>query len=114
MLLGAVLGAVALAFLGWVVWAAWDAANPETRSDLLGFRVLDDHRVEVRFEVIASSGSPVTCSVQALDSAQTAVGVTDVTVPAGSSDRREGRAVVRTRDKAVSATVTGCRLDRDD
>ena len=110
----AVLVVVGAALLGWLVWAALAAATPDTRSSLVSFRVLDDRRVEVRFEVIAEHESPVTCTVQAQDATGEAVGVTAVSVPAGRADRREATAVLATRSRAVNATIAGCRLGSDD
>lgn len=98
------------AFLGWLGWAALGAATPQTRSNVLGFRVLDDHRLEVRFEVTASRDSAVTCSIQALGRSTDVVGISAVTIGAGRSDRRLARTVVRTRERAVTATLAGCRL----
>ena len=110
----AALVVVGAALLGWLVWAALAAANPDTRSNMVSFRVLDDRRVEVRFEVIAARESPVTCTVQAQDATGEAVGVTAVEVPAGRADRREATAVLVTRSRAVNATIAGCRLGGDD
>jgi hypothetical protein len=100
-----VLGAL---FAAWVVWAGLGAATPEPGADVSAFRVVSDAEIEVR--VVATSGSPERfgCSVQALDRTREVVGVASVTLrPA--RDGREGRWVtVRTRDRAVTATVGRC------
>jgi hypothetical protein len=111
-----VVGLVALgaALLGWLVWAAVNAATPDTRSRLISFRVLDDRRVQVRLTVVADNSAAVTCTLLAQDATGEAVGVTSVTVPAGPDDDRDVEAVVPTRSRAVNATVAGCRLGTDD
>ena len=105
---------VATALVGWLVWAALAAATPDTRTSLISFRVLDDRRVQVQFEVIAESASAVTCTLQARDGSGEVVGVTRVAVPPGRQDRRQVEAVVGTRSRAANATIAGCRLGADD
>ena len=113
-MLVACLVVVATALVGWLVWAALAAATPDTRSSLISFRVLDDRRVQVQFEVIAESSSAVTCTLQARDATGEVVGVTRVAVPSGRQDRRQVEAVVGTRSRAANATIAGCRLGADD
>lgn len=108
------LAVVGAALLGWLIWAALAAANPDTRSAVLGFRVLDDRRVQVRFEVVADKAAAVTCSVRAQDSSGEIVGLTGVDIGPGPEDRREAETVLSTRGRAVTATVAGCRLQTDD
>jgi hypothetical protein len=105
-----VVGLVAVAFLGWLGWAALHAATPASRSEVLAFTVVNPHQVRVRFEVTAAHGSPVTCSLQAIDASHTTVGISSVVVPAAAQDRREAETVITTRDKAVTAIVAGCRV----
>jgi hypothetical protein len=105
---------VCAALLGWLVWAAWAASTPDSRSTLLGFRVRSDRAVEVRFEVTARREKTVVCRVQAQDSSGNVVGVTQVEVPPGQADRREAETVLSTRARAVTATVERCRTGPDD
>ena len=109
-----VIAVVSVALLTWLVWAALSASTPETRSSLLGFRVQSDREVWVRFEVVAERRSTAFCRVQAQDSSGEVVGVTEVEVAPGRSDRREAETVLSTRGRAVTATVAGCRVDPDD
>ncbi len=99
---------VATLFAAWVVWAGLGAAAPEPGADVTAFRVVSDAEIEVR--VAATSGSPERfgCSVRALDRTREVVGVASVTLRPGR-DSGEGRWVtVRTRDRAVTATVGRC------
>ena len=108
--LTAVVVVVVAALLSWLVWAALVAATPDVRSTLVGYRVIDDTQVRVRFEVVADRAEAVTCTVTAKDADGATTGVAQVTVPAGRRDVRDGETVVRTRARAVTASVAGCRL----
>jgi hypothetical protein len=101
--------ALAAAALGWLIWAALAAANPDVRSQVLEFRALDDNRVEATVEVVASSGSVVDCTLRAQDADHVTTGVGRLVSPGGSADRRVERTVIKTRDRAVVVTVGGCR-----
>jgi len=103
-----------LALLGWLVWVAVAASNPETRSTVVAFRVVDDRAVRVRFEVVADRDEPVTCTVQAQDGRGTTVGLATVEVPPGPREQRDAEVVVETRGRAATATVADCRLGADD
>ena len=106
--------AVGAGLLGWLIWAALAAATPETRTVLLGFRVINDREVAVRFEVIADREATATCRLRAQDSSGETVGVTEVEIAPAPRDRREVETVLATRARAVTATVAGCRLEEQD
>jgi uncharacterized protein DUF4307 len=101
------------AFGAWVLWAALGAATPDVRSELQSFRVVDDSRVRVSIEATADHRSPVICTVQAEDRNREPVGVTRVTLAPGQRATRATTTVVRTRSRAVTAVIVGCRLDRE-
>jgi hypothetical protein len=98
------------AFAAWVLWAALGAANPDIRSDLLGFQIVDADSVRARIEVSADARRPVTCTVQAQDRNHEPVGVVRKTLPSGTDATRRATVVVRTRSLAVTAVIVGCRL----
>ena len=102
------------ALLSWLLWAALVASTPAVRSTLIGFEIVDAGHVRVRFEVIADRAKAVTCTVTASDSSNETVGVTQVQVPPGPHDQRDVRTVVKTRDRAVTAIVAGCRVGGKD
>jgi len=103
-----------LALLGWLVWVAVAASNPETRSTVVAFRVVDDRQVRVRMEVVADREETVTCTVQARDGRGTTVGLATVEVPPGPREQRDAEVAVETRGRAATATVADCRLGTDD
>ena len=104
---GAVAAVVVLAtvFVGWVVWAALGAADRGPTAEVSGFRIESADRMQVRVRLATGSEGRASCTVQAVDRTRAVVGVTRVALgPA----RPERWVPVRTRDRAVSATVGGC------
>ena len=100
--LAAVLGAALLAF----AYVAWDrATSGRTRFTVLGYDVIDDHAVEVRFEVTKGADATVVCEVRARDRDGVEVGSEDVTVGPGSTVVTHRLATVR---RAATGEVTGC------
>jgi hypothetical protein len=99
---GAGLLLVALALAS---YAAWHRAAARTTASLRGYHVVDDHAVEVRFEVHRRHDAQVVCAVRATDRTGAQVGTADVTVAAGVTTVRH---VLSTSARAAAAQVTGC------
>lgn len=95
---------VAAAFLGWVAWAALFHGNPDARSGLVGFEIVDDHTVEVTVDVRLKETDEAECLVRAYSVDKSVVGEQPFT-------GLEGRqvATIRTERQATSAEVVGCR-----
>jgi hypothetical protein len=106
----AVLVVVVAAFGGWVLWAALGAATPDIRSDVVGFRIIDADSMRASIEVSADAGRPVTCTVQAQDRNHEPVGVARSTLSADGDATRHAEVVIRTRSRAVTVVILGCRL----
>ncbi|MGH8892138.1 MAG: DUF4307 domain-containing protein [Actinomycetes bacterium] len=107
---GAVAAAVVLGVLlaAWVVWAALGAAAPEANAHVTAFRVVSDAEIDVRVTAAAGSVGRFACSVRALDGTREVVGVAAVPLDASREGGTEGWVTVRTRDRAVTATVGRC------
>lgn len=67
--------AVALGFLGWLLWAMLFHSNPEIASEEIGHDVLDDHTatIEVRIEIDEGIEDP-TCALRAISHDKAVVG----------------------------------------
>lgn len=100
--------ALAAAFLGWVVWAALGAADPGPGAGVTAFKVVSDDEIEVRVTATTRVDVPFDCSVQALDRTREVVGVAAVALGTGGEGRTQRWVSVRTRDRAVTATVGRC------
>lgn len=103
---GAVLVAAALA---WVVWAGLGQAQVDARVTAVGFRVVDDGRVDVTYDVGKDPSSTVVCSLRALDQYKTAVGIAEVRVGPASERVTRRTDSVRTSALAVTGIAEGCR-----
>lgn len=103
----ALLAAVGLA---WVVWAGLGQADADVRWTDLGFRVVDDTRVTVTYNVGKDPAATAVCSLRALDRTKAVVGIARVTV--GPSPQRVTRRTdeVRTSALAVTGVVQECGL----
>jgi hypothetical protein len=99
---------LATAFVGWVVWAALGAAAPSAAARVAGFEVTGDDRIEVRVQAAAGSSGRFACRVRALDRSRDVVGVATVRLDADRPRGVERRVTVRTRGRAVTATVGDC------
>jgi type II secretory pathway component PulM len=99
---------LALAFLGWLLWAAWFQSTASVTGDLQSYDVVSEHEVRVTVEVRRSSGAAVTCTVRASAADHGVVGDQQVTIPAGESGTVTYEATITTDRRASSATVSDC------
>ncbi len=107
--------AAALAGLGlvaWVAWAAFVAATPDVRTQVLDFTVRDSTRVEVSVAVTADPRARVTCTLRAQSRDHVTTGLRRVVSDPAPTRRRILRTVIETRERAVVVTVVGCRAVR--
>lgn len=106
MAVGAI-AAVLVALLGWsVVSAQMNAVD----SDDLGFDLVDDHSVTVRFQITGAQGKDVSCIVEALDEEFGVVGWKVVAVPASDDHSQAVSATVPTVAEATTGLVKECRV----
>jgi hypothetical protein len=99
---------LATAFVGWVVWAALAATDRDPGGEVSGFRVVSDERIDVRVRLAAGSDGRLGCTVQALDRTREVVGLAGVRL---GPNRPERWVQVRTRERAVTATMGRCQPD---
>lgn len=104
---------VAAAFLGWVGWAAVSSAGRGARAEVTAFRVLSDRRIAVQVAASAAASGQLSCRLRALDRTHDVVGVAGVVLDGDSPAGREARVIVRTRARAVTATVSTCSTASD-
>ena len=98
---------VAAVALAWLAWAAFEESTPEVDSQLVGFRVVDEHAVSARVDVRLSSGATgVSCTVEALASDHSVVGELHFEPSSGTNE-----VTVRTERMATAVQVPGCIAD---
>jgi Domain of unknown function (DUF4307) len=101
---------LAVAALGWLVWATFVEATPKVESQLQGWKVVDAHRTTATVDVrLANGASHPRCTVQALASDHTVVGELTFVPRSGTN-----RVTVRTERAATAVDVPGCTADGQD
>lgn len=106
-----VAGAVGLVVvIAWVVWGGLLGPDASLESRDIGYEIVDDGLVRVKFEVTADAGSDVGCAVQALNESFTVVGWKVVALPASNQRTRSFTEDVRTTELAVSGLIYRCWL----
>ena len=85
---------------------AWQRSSAHRSSaSVISYRVVDDHTVEIRFDVAKDEGATVVCALRAVGSDGAEVGKKDVTVGPGP---RVVTATVTTSRRAAVGEVVGC------
>ena len=103
----AVVVAVVAVFLAVIGVITWRMATPGLQVDLLRFVVVDDHRVDITFEVRRDTVSDTVCVVRAQSDRHADVGYATMTITAGSAYVQPTYPLA-TSSRATSADVLGC------
>ncbi|WP_152360270.1 DUF4307 domain-containing protein [Microlunatus speluncae] len=106
----ALVGIVALAGLGWLIWVATINSQPAVSGQLAGFRVVSDAATEVTLTVDRPDPSVAAqCLViaQAIDYER--VGEIEVVVPPSQHQLVDLPVTIKTLRRAISASVDSCR-----
>lgn len=108
----AALVVLVVAFLGWVVWAALQAADADVRWRTIGYTDVSDTSVTVSFDVFKDAGTSVSCLVRALDAKSNEVGRAEVPIDRGRSDVHVVYTLPVT-ERPTAAEVTSCAVTHD-
>jgi len=98
---------VAAAVGGLVLLGLAQGSGPSVET--YGYSVKDAQRVEVTFSVTVKTGTPVVCTIEALNDAHAQVGSKDVQIPAASEQVMRYTATVATAERAVTGVADSCR-----
>ncbi len=102
------IGGVAVAFLGWVVWATLGHESPGYGAQLHSYVVLSEHRVRVWLDAHRTTDRSFACTLTAQAEDHSVVGETRVPVPAGAAGDLKLRASIKTDRRATTAVVSEC------
>ena len=92
------------AFLGWLGWTIWDQSTPQVRSEIVGYKVVDEHLSTATVEVrLADDDVVASCTLRAYAEDHTVVGELVFTPVDGQSEQD-----VRTERLATSVELLGC------
>ena len=106
-----VLGTTLLAAvgLGWLVWAMLLHGNPDVRSQLLSFHVVDQHRADARLTVVrADRDVRATCLLRAYAADHAVVGEVNLAVGPPRPATVTLAKKVRTERRATTVELVGC------
>ena len=101
-------GAVALLLVGAFSWMTVAQSMGSVDADDLGFELVDEHSVNVSFQVTGVQGKDVVCAVEALDEEFGVVGWKIVEIPAGDSQSQARSVTVPTVAEATTGLVNTC------
>ncbi len=96
--------------LSWVVWVGLLGPNASLGSRDLGYDLVGDDAIEVRYEVTMDAGQTASCALQALNNTFAIVGWKVVTIPASDEGTRQFRETLRTSEPAVTGLIYRCWL----
>lgn len=101
-------GVVALLVVGAFGWMIVAQSMNSVDADDLGFELVDEHTVDVRFQVSGVQGKDIVCVVEALDEEFGVVGWKVVEIPAGDSHTQALSASIPTVSAATTGLVNTC------
>ena len=93
------------------IWSGFNAANPDVRSELISFKVLDDQSISITYKItVRDLSKDHSCSVVARDIDKNTVGQVADLMPAGSLPAGGNLRTVEiaTRLPAVNAGIASC------
>ncbi|MEW2004836.1 DUF4307 domain-containing protein [Microbacterium sp. NPDC079208] len=101
-------GAVALLLLAALAWSTVSQSMSSVDADDLGFELVDEHAVDLRFQVTGVQGKDVVCVLEALDEEFGVVGWKIVEVPAGDAHSLTRAERIPTVAEATTGLVNTC------
>jgi hypothetical protein len=99
---------IALLAVGAFGWMTVTSQMNAVDADDLGFDLVDEHTVDVRFQVTGVQGKDVVCIVEALDEEFGVVGWKLVDIPAGERHSQAVSATIPTVAAATTGLVNTC------
>ena len=104
-----VIGSIGIAIgVTLAIWFGLAATVGLPTWQVTGYKVVDDDRVRVDFEVHSPGGKELTCTVHALAGDFAVVGSTDVPVELAGADSTRTSVTLRTTSRAVTGDVKTC------
>jgi hypothetical protein len=107
---GAVLGVVLLALVGWFGWSY--VGGTDVSGSVITFRKLSDESVEAKLEIHKDAGVTGVCTLRVLGIEGGVVGRKDVRI-GGDAERVDPVVTVRTTGPAARMQLVGCHAAAD-
>ncbi|MFJ3472372.1 DUF4307 domain-containing protein [Microbacterium maritypicum] len=101
-------GVIALLIVGAFSWMTVAQSMASVDADDLGFELVDEHSVNISFQVTGVQGKDVVCAVEALDEEFGVVGWKIVEIEAGDSHSQARSVSIPTVSAATTGLVNAC------
>ncbi|MFJ2535231.1 DUF4307 domain-containing protein [Microbacterium maritypicum] len=101
-------GAIALLIVGAFSWMTVAQSMASVDADDLGFELVDEHSVNITFQVTGVQGKDVVCAVEALDEEFGVVGWKIVEIEPGDSHSQARSVTIPTVSEATTGLVNTC------
>lgn len=106
-----ILGAfIALVFLAWLVWTAFDRPGGNLDAQDVAHLVIDESTVSITWQVSVQEGTAVSCALQAQNKAHAIVGWKIVDLPPSTNFVNRYKETIRTSQGAVTGLIYRCWL----
>ena len=95
----------------WFIWSGFNAANPDVRSELISFEVIDDQSISITYKItVRDLNKDHSCSVVARDIDKNTIGQVSDLMPAGTllPGANLRTVEITTRLPAINAGITSC------
>ena len=95
----------------WFIWSGYNTANPDVRSELISFEVIDDQNISITYKItVRDLNKDHSCSVVARDIDKNTIGQVSDLMPAGTllPGANLRTIEITTRLPAVNAGITSC------
>jgi hypothetical protein len=99
---------IVLAVVAWFGWTTVQNSMNSVDVDTTSFEVVDEHAVEVGFQITGPVGRTVACAIEAQDEEHGVVGWRVVEIPASDEHARAFREVIPTTAEATTGFVNTC------
>lgn len=102
------------AFVGlfalWLILINNVGASGDINATDTAYSIIDDHHVNVSFDVTSAKVEPIACALQALNKSFAVVGWKVVEIPASKERTRSFTETVRTTQKSTTGLISRCWL----
>ena len=95
----------------WFIWSGYNTANPDVRSELISFKVINDQSISITYKVtVRDLNKDHSCTVVARDIDKNTIGQVSDLMPAGTllPGANLRTVEITTRLPAVNAGITSC------
>ena len=97
--------------VAWFIWSGTNIANPQIRSQLITFKVIDDQSISITYTLqVKNLDQPHSCDLIARDIDKNVVGEVTEQFKAGQlvAGKNLKTVVISTRTPAVNAGISSC------